>query len=168
MPKLTAAVLLAVAVALALTLAPVRAADTATADDTAHFLAGLPPATDSPLAALTADARWQRHARYFDAIFEREDATTLSRVRAFAQEHLTDKHDTMLYMFSGPDFLYATSFFPNASTYVLAGLEPVGDVPQLTALKRPFLEYTLQNIESSIGTLMNYSFFITHNMKTQL
>ena len=168
MPKLTAAVLLAVAVALALTLAPVRAADTATADDTAHFLAGLPPATDSPLAALTGDARWQRHARYFDAIFEREDATTLSRVRAFAQEHLTDKHDTMLYMFSGPDFLYATSFFPNASTYVLAGLEPVGDVPQLTALKRPFLEYTLQNIESSIGTLMNYSFFITHNMKTQL
>jgi hypothetical protein len=167
-PKLTAAVLLAVAVALALTLAPVRAADTATADDTAHFLAGLPPAADSPLAALAADARWQRHARYFDAIFEREDATTLSRVRAFAQEHLADKHDTMLYMFSGPDFLYATSFFPNASTYVLAGLEPVGDVPQLTALKRPFLEYTLQNIESSIGTLMNYSFFITHNMKTQL
>jgi hypothetical protein len=167
-PKLTAAVLLAVAVALALTLAPARAADTATADDTAHFLAGLPPAADSPLAALAADARWQRHARYFDAIFEREDATTLSRVRAFAQEHLADKHDTMLYMFSGPDFLYATSFFPNASTYVLAGLEPVGDVPQLTALKRPFLEYTLQNIESSIGTLMNYSFFITRNMKTQL
>ena len=166
MPKLTAAVLLAVA--LALTLAPVRAADTATADDTAHFLAGLPPAADSPLAALAGDARWQRHARYFDAIFEREDATTLSRVRAFAQEHLADRHDTMLYMFSGPDFLYATSFFPNASTYVLAGLEPVGDVPQLTALKRPFLEYTLQNIESSIGTLMNYSFFITHNMKTQL
>ena len=88
MPKLTAAVLLAVAVALALTLAPVRAADTATADDTAHFLAGLPPATDSPLAALTGDARWQHHARYFDAIFEREDATTLSRVRAFAQEQL--------------------------------------------------------------------------------
>ena len=154
--------------ALALTLAPVRAADTATADDTAHFLAGLPPATGSALAALTSDARWQRHARYFDAIFEREDATTLSRVRAFAREHLADKHDTMLYMFSGPDFLYATSFFPNASTYVLAGLEPVGDVSQLTALKRPFLDYTLQNIESSIGTLMNYSFFITRNMKTQL
>jgi hypothetical protein len=165
-PQLTAAVLLAVA--LAFTLAPARAADTATADDAAHFLAGLPPATDSPLAALTGDARWQRHARYFDALFEREDATTLSRVREFAREHLADKHDTMLYMFSGPDFLYATSFFPNASTYVLAGLEPVGDVPQLTALKRPFLEYTLQNIESSIGTLMNYSFFITHNMKTQL
>lgn len=38
----------------------------------------------------------------------------------------------MRYMFSGPDFLYATSFFPNASTYVLAGLEPVGEIPDLT------------------------------------
>jgi hypothetical protein len=165
-PRIVAVALLVVA--LALTVASAHAADTATADDTAHFLAGLPPATGSPLAALTGDPRWQRHARYFDAIFEREDATTLSRLRAFAQEHLADRHDTMLYMFSGPDFLYATSFFPNASTYVLAGLEPVGDVSQLTALKRPYLEYTLQNVESSIGTLMNYSFFITRNMKTQL
>ena len=102
-PKLAAAALLVVALALALTLAPVRAAETVTADDTARFLAGLPPAADSPLAALANDARWQRHARYFDALFEREDATALSRVRAFAKEHLTDKHDTMLYMFSGPD-----------------------------------------------------------------
>jgi len=36
--------------------------------------------------------------------------------------------DTMYYMFSGPDFLYAYTFFPNANTYILAGLEPVGQV----------------------------------------
>ena len=166
LPRMTAAALLVVA--LVLTIAPVRGAEAVTPDDTARFLAGLPPASDSPLAALANDTRWQRHARYFDSLFEREDANSLSKVRAFAQEHLTEKHDTMLYMFSGPDFLYATSFFPNASTYVLAGLEPAGDVSQLTALPRPTLDYTLQNIESSIGTLMNYSFFITHNMRTQL
>jgi hypothetical protein len=165
-PRMAAAALLVAM--LVLTVAAVRGAETVTPDDTARYLAGLPPAPDSPLAALANDPRWQRHARYFDALFEREDATTLSKVRDFAREHLTEKHDTMLYMFSGPDFLYATSFFPNASTYVLAGLEPAGDVPQLTALKRPTLDYTLQNVESSIGTLMNYSFFITHNMRTQL
>ena len=99
MPKLTAAVLLAVAVALALTLAPVRAADTATADDTAHFLAGLPPAADSPLAALAADARWHSHARYFDAIFEREDATTLSATaRATMSSGPPAAEDTMILM----------------------------------------------------------------------
>ena len=165
-PRMAGAALLVVV--LVLVTAPVRGAETVTPDDNARYLAGLPPAPDSPLAALANDPRWQRHVRYFDAVFEREDATTLSKVRDFAREHLTEKHDTMLYMFSGPDFLYATSFFPNASTYVLAGLEPAGDVSQLTALKRPTLDYTLQNIERSIGTLMNYSFFITHNMRTQL
>src|ERR1700733_12481412 len=166
MPRIMAAAVMAVM--LAVSAAPARSAETATADDTARFLAGLPPSANSPLAPLTKDPFWQQHARYFDSIFAREDSAKLSKVRAFAREHLADKHDTMLYMFSGPDFLYATSFFPNASTYVLAGLEPVGDVSQLTALKRPSLDYTLQNIESSIGTLMNYSFFITRNMKTQL
>ena len=74
----------------------------------------------------------------------------------------------MLYMFSGPDFLYATSFFPNASTYVLSGLEPIGSIPQLIALDRATLDGTLQNLESSLSSFLNFSFFRTKNMKTQL
>jgi len=156
------------AVMLAVITAPARSAETTTADDTARFLAGLPPASGSPLAALTKDPVWQQHARYFDSIFAREDSTKLSKVRIFSKEQLTDKHDTMLYMFSGPDFLYATSFFPTASTYVLAGLEPVGDIPQLTSLSHPAVNGTLRNLETSLGSLLSYSFFITRNMKTQL
>ena len=74
----------------------------------------------------------------------------------------------MLYMFSGPDFLYATNLFPNASTYVLAGLEPAGDIPQLTNLSHPAVAETLHNLENSLGTILSYSFFITNKMKTQL
>ena len=156
------------AVMLAVSVTPARSAETATADDTARFLAGLPPASSSPLAAFTKDPFWQQHARYFDSIFAREDSAKLSKVRTFSKEQLTDKHDTMLYMFSGPDFLYATSFFPSASTYVLAGLEPVGDIPQLTSLSHPAVDGTLRNLETSLGSLLSYSFFITKKMKTQL
>jgi hypothetical protein len=166
MPRLMATAFMAVM--LAVITAPARSAETTTADDTARFLAGLPPASGSPLAALTKDPVWQQHARYFDSIFAREDSTKLSKVRIFSKEQLTDKHDTMLYMFSGPDFLYATSFFPTASTYVLAGLEPVGDIPQLTSLSHPAVNGTLRNLETSLGSLLSYSFFITRNMKTQL
>jgi hypothetical protein len=166
MPKMLAAIL--VASVLAVTLAPARSAETATADDTARFLAGLPPAADSSLAGLTKDTLWQQHAHHFDSIFEREENNSLSKIRAFSQARLTDKHPTMLYMFSGPDFLYATSFFPSASTYVLSGLEPVGEIPQLTGLKRPAVGQTLRNLESSLNSLLNFSFFITQNMKTQL
>src|SRR6202140_4440241 len=156
------------AIFLALPVAPARSAETATPDDTARFLAGLPPAPGSPLAALAKDPGWAQHARFFDSIFTREDASTLAKVRAFSKEHLTPQHDTMLYMFSGPDFLYATSFFPSASTYVLSGLEPVGDVPQLTSLSRGAVDASLRNMEGSLATILTLSFFITKNMKTQL
>jgi len=153
---------------LALSAAPLQSFEQATADDTARFLAGLPPSSSSPLAALTKDPAWPAHARYFDSIFAREDSANLSKVREFSKNYLTDKHDTMLYMFSGPDFLYATSFFPNASTYVLAGLEPVGGVPDLTSLNPLVINGELRNLEISMGSLFNFSFFVTHNMKTQL
>jgi len=166
MPKTISAAF--IAVALVLGAAPARSADSATADDSARFLAGLPPSLGSPLAAMTLDSRWQQHARHFDATFGRNENVELSKIRAFSQMRLTDKHDTLLYTFSGPDFLYASAFFPSASTYILAGLEQIGDVPPLTSLSRGTVDATLQSLEISLDTVLNYSFFITHNMKTQL
>jgi hypothetical protein len=166
MPKTITAALIAVALALAG--APARSAESAGADDTARFLAGLQPSLGSPLAAMTSDGRWQQHARHFDATFGRNENVELSKIRAFSQQRMPDKHDTVLYTFSGPDFLYASAFFPTASTYVLAGLEQVGDVPPLTSLSRGTVDQTLQSLEISLDTILNYSFFITHNMKTQL
>ncbi len=74
----------------------------------------------------------------------------------------------MLYMFSGPDALYAISFFPTASTYVLAGLEPVGRIPELANLSPFVINGELRNLESSLDSLFNFSFFITQHMKSQL
>ena len=165
LPKLLAAVLMAAM------LATWRRAQRRNGD-CRRYCAAFSPACrrrpDSPLAALTKDPAWQQHAHTLDSIFAREDKRTLSKVRAFSRQYLTEKHDTMLYMFSGPDFLYATSFFPSASTYVLAGLEPVGEVPQLTSLSHGAIDGSLYSLERSMGTLLNYSFFITKNMKTQL
>ncbi|HEX4411204.1 MAG TPA: hypothetical protein VH206_20730 [Xanthobacteraceae bacterium] len=145
-----------------------RAAETATPDDTARFLAGLQPSANSPLAPLANTPEWQQHARRFDSMFAEEEKFSLAKVRAFSKDHLPDKHHSMLYMFSGPDALYAVSLFPTATTYVLVGLEPAGGVPSLTSLTRGTLDASLRNLETSLGTVMTYSFFITKNMKTQL
>ena len=166
MPRMFVAIL--TTVMLALGAAPVRSFESATANDTARFLAGLSPSPNSPLASLVETPAWPSHARYFDSIFAREERVHLSKIREFSKRYLTEKHDTMLYMFSGPDFLYATSFFPNASTYVLAGLEPVGAVPDLTSLSPLVIYGELRNLEISTGSLFNFSFFITQNMKSQL
>jgi basic amino acid/polyamine antiporter, APA family len=143
-------------------------AQTATPDDDARFLAGLPPSANSPLTVLTKTGRWQQHARYFDSVFAQQEQQTLSKIREFSTTRLTDKHPTMLYMFSGPDFLYANSFFPGASTYVLGSLEETGAVPPLTNLTSASLDGALRRTEIALNSLLNYSFFITRNMKTDL
>jgi hypothetical protein len=148
--------------------APAGAAEVATPDDTARFLAGLPPSAGSPLAALASEASWQQHASTFNAMFGREEKTHLAAIRAFAKAHLGPPHDTVQYMFSGPDALHAVAFFPDASTYVLSGLEPVGDIPLLTSLARGSIPHTLHGLETASTSLLTLSFFITKKMKTEL
>jgi hypothetical protein len=136
--------------------------------DTVRFVAGMQPSAGSSLAALTADESWRQHARFFDRAFGELDRTQLSKVRAWSREHLTMHRPAMFYMFSGPDFLYADAFFPEATTYVLAGLEPVGQIPDLQKIPRASLGPSLNTVSSSMHTVLSLSFFITHNMRTQL
>jgi hypothetical protein len=147
-------------------LAPARAADPATPDDTARFLAGLPPSAESPLMPLTKEAAWQRHARFFDTAFGQLEQRQLSKVKAWSAANLSVPRPTMFYMFSGPDFLYTDAFYSSASTYVLSALEPVGAVPDL----EQFFDSgaTLSNVERSLSSMLNFSFFITHDLKINL
>ena len=84
MSRIFAAVVMAFV--LALGTAPARSSETATADDMARFLAGLPPPSNSPLAAYTKDPAWQQHSRYFDTIFAHEISAQLSKVREIFKE----------------------------------------------------------------------------------
>src|SRR5215468_7859618 len=145
-----------------------RAADTATVDDTARFLAGMMPSEGSPLLPLTKDPSWQRHAKFFDNAFEQLERRQLGKVRAWADTNLAAPKPTMFYMFSGPDFLYANAFYGKATTYVMAALEPPGSLPDLVKLPRGTVNSALANIEHSLSTIMNFSFFITKHMKTDL
>lgn len=147
---------------------PVRAADTATVDDTAKFLAGMMPSADSPLTPLTRDPSWQRHAKFFDTAFAQLEARQISKIRAWSETNLAAPKPTMFYMFSGPDFLYANAFYPQATTYVLSALEPPGSVPDLTRLPRGGVGAALYNVERSLGSILSFSFFITKQMKVDL
>jgi hypothetical protein len=81
---------------------------------------------------------------------------------------LTAPSPVLFYMFSGPDFLYASAFFPKASTYVMSGLEPLGPIPDLTKLSRESKARAFRNIEESLGSILSYSFFQTIDMRRTL
>src|SRR6201997_4616653 len=140
--------LAAVAASLILvTVCGARAADTATVDDTARFLAGMMPSDGSPLLPLTRDPSWQRHAKFFDNAFAQLEQRQLAKVRAWADTNLAAPKPTMFYMFSGPDFLYANAFYSKATTYVMAALEPPGGVPDLSRLPRGGIGPGLANVD---------------------
>ena len=74
----------------------------ASPDDVARFLAGMQPSAGSPLAALTRNPGWQRHAKWFDSNWDTLEKRQLSKVRAWSERHLKDRQNTLYYMFSGP------------------------------------------------------------------
>jgi hypothetical protein len=140
----------------------------ASANDNARFLAGMPIAGESPIKSLADEGAWRAHAQEFDRGWAELEARQMKRVRAWSASHLTAPRQTLFYMFSGPDFLYADAFFPDATTYVLSGLEPVGAIPDVTRLNAKSLQQPLSRLRGSLKQVLGHSYFITLEMGKQL
>ena len=137
------------------------------ATDTARYLAGMSISNESSLANLAKDSRWQSHSHAMSSAFARLDEHQLNNIRQWQSDFLaplTAGSKVCLYYFSGPDFLYADAFYPDCTTYVLAGLEPIETIPDLHAMSAGALAGTLENIQSSLTALLNFSFFRTKDM----
>jgi hypothetical protein len=136
------------------------------ATDAARYLAGLPVADTSSLSSLTRDPRWQAHSAAMNTAFAQLEQRQLSNIRVWRSDMIPSAGSkTCLYYFSGPDFLYADTFFPDCTTYILGGLESVDPMPDLLTLPQSSLISTLQNIQISLNTLLQFSFFKTKDMR---
>jgi hypothetical protein len=148
---------------------PLFGADPA-ADATAKFLAGL-PLNGTPLESYSSAPGWKTHATDLDRAWKQFDERQLAKIRGWAPQALGPAYQDagpMYYMFSGPDFLYANAFFPNASTYILCGTEPVGSIPDISRIPHSILPSALANLRRSLDSVLSLSFFITKKMKVDL
>ena len=129
------------------------------------------PLDETPLANYANNPVWTAHAAEFDRAWTQLEQRQLVKIRAWAPAFLggaDQDNGTLFYMFSGPDFLYANAFFPNANTYILCGTEPIGPVPNIQSIPPEVLPGALANLRKSLDSLLNWSFFITKNMKLDL
>ena len=141
----------------------------ATIDETAHLLAGLP--VNGRLQSLTQNSAWQGHAAALDKAWKTKEFFQLEPIASWMGSHAGEYYgssNTMYYMFGGPDFLYAYTFFPNANTYILAGLEPVGQVPDLSGMNPNMLGANLAALRNSMSTLLITHYFVTEEMRANL
>ena len=139
-------------------------------NERARFLAGLSVPESSPLAGLEQTKLWQDHQKTMDA-----DWTTLgsrlAKMDTWARAELDPRINgqrPLIYLFGGPDALAPILFFPTAASYLLAGLEPVGQVAPPETLDDKTLNEALDGVAYALRTTVRASFFRTNEMKRDL
>ncbi|MBV9999927.1 MAG: hypothetical protein JO015_12550 [Verrucomicrobia bacterium] len=151
--------------------APVAPQSKTSFADVARYLAGLPVPETSPLAPLTRDPQWIAHANAMNSAFATLEQRQFANIRQWRTEVLspvTQASQACLYLFSGPDFLYPSVFYPDCRTYLLQGLEPADPLPDLSAILPAALLGAVQDAETALNTVLNFSFFKTKDMRVDL
>ena len=152
---------------------PARAAEISEADyltATARVLAGLEPeTTDDRFQRLTEQKAWRDQigaSRAGANILKQRLAT----IDTWRRENLADGSGggTLVYPFSGPDFVNAYAMFPDCDNYVFFSLEEPGAPPALEQMEPAQLSRTLSDLRVALNDLVNLNFFITPNMEQQV
>ncbi len=139
-------------------------------NDAAAFLAGeeLPNRPDHPLTSTSA---WQAHVAQFGRDFANHQERVLFLMSEWSAAEVVPAQPpgaTVRYLFSGPDILHAFHMFPTAGTFILCGLEPVGEAPDISALDEGNVARALGEVRNALGEIIQLSFFRTKDMKEDL
>lgn len=141
----------------------------ATPTDIALFLAGRPVKQGAQLSRLQQTGEYRAFSADSLRKWKYKTSRRIGNQNAWQALHiapLIGSPRTVVYPFGGPDLLYAIAMFPNASRYVLLGLEPAGDLPALEAALPADVIVSLDRHARSIETELLFGYFITKDMKT--
>lgn len=107
---------------------------------------------------------WDKYSKEINQLLQISNKT-LSMVDSLAKADFSDfrdKVDMVFYPFSGADFPYPITIYPNADTYILCGLEKPG-TPISTDIKTNKAHYRSYSI--ALSTFLRTSYFITKDMR---
>ncbi len=130
------------------------------------FIAGLDCETQA-FKTLQAKDFYKTHQDFTSKVWKELETETLDPMVKWAKEkNIMEESDTLpcMYTFSGPDFLFASRFFPNAANYVLMGLEKCGSVSDILKMKDAAISDYLSSIRGSMRYLLKAGYFVTSHM----
>jgi hypothetical protein len=136
-------------------------------NDIALFLAGKPVRRGARLSRLQQSVDYQVHQREMRVVWRQLASRRVARMNAWSAENLPPAN-VVHYPFGGPDLLYASAMFPNASNYVLLGLEATGEVPPLESLPPEEVLGALPAYRHATKTQLQVGYFITKDMRSDL
>ncbi len=111
---------------------------------------------------------FRAYVKEIQRLWQRYEKTHLEPMRRWVAAELgglLTKNITVFYPFSGPDVANMLAFFPEAQTYVMLALEPVGTLP---VLRPGHNEVFYQSLEYALHELLQFNFFFTEHMASDL
>ncbi|OIP72427.1 MAG: hypothetical protein AUK43_03080 [Oscillatoriales cyanobacterium CG2_30_40_61] len=139
--------------------------------DTAKLIAGMKVDPKSQFYPLTQSKFWVNYHGFIEPAWSKLEKEQLAKVSQWSKQELdriNQSNPRIFYPFSGPDFLYANLFFPTAQEYLLVALEPVGTMPNFKELSESQRHQKLGDVKNSLYSLLQFSFFQTKEMKSDL
>ena len=138
---------------------------------TAQIMAGIQPNSgDAALDRLTRLEGFAEHQKWMAAQWNQV------RGRIAAMESWRSREirvpgaqkRTMLYPFSGPDFINAYALFPEYPRYIFFSLERPGSIPDLESVTPAQFTKLLQDVRGAFRDIFERNYFITDYMNKQL
>jgi len=136
----------------------------------ADILAGVaPPAGEHRFDALLQGDAWRQHRQASESGWTKV-RTRIERMNAWQAANLPAPAAgaTLVYPFSGPDFINAYALFPDYDTYVFFSLEPPGHTPRLEGMSQREFARLLSDLRYALNDVVQLNFFITPNMKDRM
>lgn len=137
----------------------------------ATIIAGMYNNSNSEFNFLLKNKDYLNFATNFNNRWLKFDTTRLEKLKLFQQKVLSKNvkpAQTLFYPFSGPDILYAYTFFPDVENYIMVGLEPVGTLPKFTNNPEDSIVNYFNKINTSLNAILKFSFFRTESMSKDL
>lgn len=110
---------------------------------------------------------WEIYHEFIQTSWQKLEKQRLNKIKAWREKEIkisdTLSH-TVFYPFSGPDFLTVSLFFPQADTFILLGLEPIGNLPDFSKMSAPKQQEYLMLFANALSDIFNKSYFITKKM----
>ena len=137
----------------------------------AQLMAGITPQSGDPvvdrLAALDAFREHQEWMRdQWGPVRARLDA--MEQWRNQNVQVADPRSRTLLYPFSGPDFLNAYALFPNHARYVFFSLERPSNLPDMATKNAAEFAQLLASVRDALRDIFERNYFITSYMSRQL
>ncbi len=133
----------------------------------ARFYACMEQEAGSSIKQLDSNKIWLKHHESFTKFWDSAKIARIEPMTEFANSELKvlgDSVKKLFYPFSGPDFLHANIFFPNAELIVMLGLERVGKVPELKDLSDKKMDVFLKAVRQSLDSIFIWGYFMTNDM----